>query len=102
MIKEGKHNLTPQYIWRSRTDSDHWLYEDDKWTGLFVVIVTDLWVSSNKIVELKSPVYRITFSPYGDTSKGDILTDLPTLRQAQSLSEHYYKEWITEHKEGKK
>lgn len=81
-------------IWNQTEDGTYWYNINGKWTGIFILKVTHLYIQPIKLFNLKFPVYRTLFHPNCDASKGYHLIDQPTLAKAKKQAESYYKEWL--------
>jgi hypothetical protein len=82
-------------IWNRTEDGTYWYNVNGKWTGIFILKVTHLYIAPTKPINLKFPVYRILFHPNCDAGKGYHLVDQPTLAKAKNQAESYYKEWLS-------
>lgn len=92
----GKSSLS--FTYRSGCNDDHWCFVSGEETGIVIFKIASLKTSAHlrKSIKLKRPVYRISFQP---KSVGDHrvyhLVDALTLREAKSIAEWYYIEWLS-------
>jgi hypothetical protein len=91
------HSVLPlSFNWHKDSFNDvYWYYSNGKWTGIIISTISRLRVPTNicRYISLKHPSYRITFCPYGDTTRLCHLVETPTLSEAKEIAEQYYREW---------
>jgi hypothetical protein len=65
-----------------------------EWTGIIINTISRLWVSWNKVINLKHPSYHISFCPNTNTQNICHLVEAPILSKAKELAEWYYIKWL--------
>jgi hypothetical protein len=88
-------NSPPLAEWREFAVEDYWYFVNGEWTGIIINTISRLWVSFERWINLKYPVYHISFCPNADTKNVYDLVAIPMLREAKKLAEEYYKQWLS-------